>query len=95
MEATAWITLGGAAFTIAATIIGAAVKLTWWLSDQFADLKKTQANMLEEHEAKDQERHTDNTGRLSTMEGRIETLGALIRNRAPRRKPAARRSRKT
>ena len=69
-----WIALGSLAFTVAAAVIGTAIRLTWWLSEKFAEVKETYTTGLNEHEAKDQERHEDNLARFSAVEANFATI---------------------
>ncbi len=74
MNTIEWIALGSLGFTVAAAVIGSAVKLTWWLSEKFAEVKDTYTTGLNEHEAKDQQRHEDNLARFSTVEAKLATI---------------------
>ena len=77
MEATAWVALGALGFTMMVTIIGGAIKMTWWLGAKFGDMKKTVVDMLDGHEIKDQMRHIENVTRFATIE---TTLGIIAKN---------------
>ena len=40
MSAFDWIALGSLAFTVAAAVVGSAIRLTWWLSEHFAEVNQ-------------------------------------------------------
>ncbi len=77
MNTIEWIALGSLAFTVAAAVVGSAVRLAWWLSEKFAEVKDTYTTELNEHEAKDQQRHEDDLARFSAVAAKLATI---IRN---------------
>ena len=83
MSGSEWIALGSLSFFVVSALAGlgvGAVKLTWWLSAQFADLKETQVQTLRDHEVEDRRRHEENIERFGAIEvalnGRRHSRGA-------------------
>lgn len=74
MPLAAWIALGTLSLLLISAIGGAvvgAIKLTWWLSAQFADVKKVQSETLKTHEGEDQRRHEENIERFGLIEAAL------------------------
>ncbi len=67
MSATAWIALGALAFTVITTVAGAVAGGILWIGKKFDD-----------HEARAQQRRTDNLERFGTIE---RQLSVIIRNK--------------
>lgn len=74
MDWSTIMTVGAGALTIAATIIGTAVKLTWWLGERLDRITTATANALVDHEAKDQSRHVEVLQRITKVETIVEQL---------------------
>lgn len=66
MDWSHWITLGIGLAGAAVTILGTAIKLTWWLGARLDNITTS----IKEHEIKDEERQTEVLQRLT----RVETL---------------------
>lgn len=77
------------------TVIGTAVKTSWYLRDKFIELQKSTHDLLDDHEVKDQSRHNDNLTRFVAVEAKAQLrhedniqrlatieaqLGIIIRN---------------
>lgn len=77
MEAAAWVALAALGFTIVGTVIGAGIRLTWWLGHKFAEVDNAQDARWVAHEQRDQARHEDNLVRFTRIEAQ---LGIIIRS---------------
>lgn len=67
-------TVAAGALTIAATIIGTAIKLTWWLGERLDKITTATADALGKHEEKDQSRHAEILQRITKVETIVEQL---------------------
>ena len=61
-----WVTLGIGAITL----VGTAIKLTWWLGDKLDKITTDFTKLVNDHEVKDEDRHRDVVQRLT----RVETI---------------------
>ncbi len=59
-----WVTLGIGALTL----VGTAIKLTWWLGAKLDLITTAFTKAMSDHEVKDSERHTDVVQRLTQLE---------------------------
>ena len=69
-DISVWISLGLGLVGLGLTIVGTAIKLTWWLGDRLDKITTATAAALNDHELKDEERHRDMVERVT----RVETI---------------------
>ena len=68
------ITLALSGIGVALTLVGAIVKLTWWLGDRFDKVTDGYQEALVEHERRDQSRHEEILQRITIVETIVEKL---------------------
>ncbi len=68
------VTIAGSVVIALGTIVGFIFKASWWLSNQFKDLRELTINWLQKHEDKDQTRHEDNLIRFAKIETKLDIV---------------------
>jgi hypothetical protein len=81
MDWGALVTLAIGLVGISATIIGVAIKMTWWVGAKLDSITSNQVISLNAHEIRDQERHAENIERFARLETAILKNGHSKRRR--------------